>query len=359
MEKVTVHTGIPYPVLIGNGLLDQAGERTGEAVRGRHVMILADDGVAPLYLKRAEESFRQAGFRTESFVFPAGEAHKTLGTVEQALEAADAAGLTRSDLFAALGGGLTGDVTGLVAALYLRGVDFVQIPTTLLAMVDASVGGKTAVNLPGGKNLCGAFHQPRLVLCDPETLSTLPRAVYAEGMAEVIKHGALAGEDLLNQIRTGSDLTSLVAANVRFKSEIVSQDERESGLRQLLNLGHTFGHAVEKLTGYTIYHGEGVSLGLVIASRAAEDHGLCQAGVCEELKDLLRREGLPVTTRFSAAEVAHAALNDKKRRGDQITLVLPEARGRSRLVPVPVSELEAFIACCDGRITGMKEGIGA
>lgn len=353
MEKVTVGTAVPYEVLIGDGLLSEAGEAAARAVKGRRVMILTDDTVGPLYLERAEESFRQAGFRTSSFSFPEGEDHKILATVEKALEAADSAGLTRGDLFAALGGGIVGDVTGLTAALYLRGVDFIQIPTTLLAMVDASVGGKTAVNLRSGKNLCGAFHQPRLVLCDPSVLKTLSAPVYAEGMAEVIKHGALGGETLLNRIVSGGSMEALIAANVRFKSGIVSRDEKESGLRQLLNLGHTFGHAVEKLSGFSIYHGEGVAAGLMIAAWTAEQRGLCEPGVYAELKALLRREQLPVTTAFTAAEVAAAAMNDKKRRGDTITLVLPEKRGGSRLYPIPAAELEAFIACCDGEVTGV------
>ena len=358
METVSVNTGVPYEALIGPGLLDEAGSRTAAAVKGRHVMIMTDERVAPLYLERTEEAFRRAGFRAERFIFPAGEAHKTLGTVERALDAAEEAGLTRGDLFAALGGGLVGDVTGLTAALFLRGVDFVQIPTTLLAMVDASVGGKTAVNLAEGKNLCGAFHQPRLVLCDPDTLSTLPREVYAEGMAEVIKHGALAGEAMLNRIRAGGDLTALIAENVRFKSAVVSRDERESGLRQLLNLGHTFGHAAEKLTGFRIYHGEGVSVGLMIAAHTAEFRGLCEAGVRDELREMLEREGLPVTTRFTAAQIAGAALNDKKRRGDRITLILPERRGSSRLYPVAAAELADLIACCDGVVTAREGGVG-
>ena len=351
MEKVTVAAGVPYEVLIGEGLLSRAGELAAKAVKGRRVMILTDDTVGPLYLAQAEEAFRGAGFAVSSFSFPEGEGYKTLDTVEKALEAADAAGLTRGDLFAALGGGLVGDVTGLAAALYLRGVDFVQLPTTLLAMVDASVGGKTAVNLRAGKNLCGAFHQPRLVVCDPETLKTLPPPVRAEGMAEVVKHGALGGEALLNRIIAGGSPTGLIAANVRFKSSVVSRDEKESGLRQLLNLGHTFGHAVEKLSGFTIYHGEGVSVGLMIAAFAAEAHGLCEKGVYTELRTLLRRENLPVTTSFTAKEIAAAAMNDKKRRGDRITLVLPEKRGSSRLYPLPAAELEGFIACCDGEVT--------
>lgn len=352
MESVRIRTEPAYDALVGSGLLAEAGARTAAAVSGRSVFIAADEHVAPLYLEQVRESYEAAGFRTECFVFPAGEDAKCLETVERMLEAADRAELTRGDLFAALGGGVTGDLTGLAAALYQRGTDFVQIPTTLLAMVDASVGGKTAVNLKSGKNLCGAFHQPRLVLCDPETLKTLDRAVYAEGMAEVIKHGALSGGGLLDRIQKGESAESLIADNIRFKSEIVALDEREKGPRQLLNFGHTFGHALEKLNNYAIYHGEGVSTGMLIAAWTAEAQGLCQKGVYAELRALLAAQGLPVTTSFTAKQVAEAAMNDKKRRGNRVTLVLPEARGRCRLVPVETAQLGEMIECCDGEVTG-------
>ena len=351
MERVTIHTEPAYDALVGRGLLDRAGEEAAKVLRGKALLIVTDEHVAPLYLERVRASFGAAGFRAETFVIGCGEAWKTLATVEKVLEAADAAGLTRADFFCALGGGVVGDLTGLCAALYQRGVDFVQIPTTLLAMADASVGGKTAVNLPGGKNLCGAFHQPRLVLCDPDTLASLPAPVYAEGMAEVIKHGALGGGEMLDLIQSGGDMEQLIAENIRIKSRVVSEDEKESGVRQLLNLGHTFGHAIEKLNGYTIYHGEGVSVGMMIAACAAEKAGRCVPGVRAELREMLEKAGLPVTTPFSAAEVARAARNDKKRRGDRITVVLPAERGRCELVRLPVEELEGFIACCDGEVT--------
>ena len=352
MESVIIRTEPSYEALVGAGLLAEAGARTAALLKGRRVLIAADEHVAPLYMEKVRRSYDEAGFRTACFVFPAGEDAKTLETAERMLEAADRAHLTRSDVFAALGGGVTGDMTGLAAALYMRGTDFVQLPTTLLAMVDASVGGKTAVNLKSGKNLCGAFHQPRLVLCDTDTLDTLDRPVLAEGMAEVIKHGALSGGALLDRIRAGEDRKSLIADNIRFKNEIVSRDERENGLRQLLNFGHTFGHALEKLNQYAIYHGEGVSVGMLIAARTAERRGMCPEGVYAELKELLEREGLPSSTRFTADQVAEAAMNDKKRRGDTVTLVLPEARGRCRLAPTPAAELAELIRCCDGEVTG-------
>ena len=353
MESVRIRTGVPYDAVIGRGLLDRAGELSAEVLRTRHVMILADENVAPLYLGRTEESFRKAGFRTESHVFPAGEDRKTLETVEDMLLSADRHGMTRADAFIALGGGVTGDMAGLAAALYLRGIDFIQIPTTLLAMVDASVGGKTAVNLASGKNLCGAFHQPRLVICDPDTLKTLPGPILAEGMAEVIKHGAICSPALLDRIAAGADPGDLIADNIRIKSGIVSRDEKESGERKLLNFGHTFGHAAEKLSGFTIFHGEGVATGMMIAAFAAEHHGLCAPGVYRELKELLQKAKLPVTTGFPAAEIAENAMNDKKRAGDTITLVIPAERGRCILYPVPAGEVKDWISCCDGEVTGL------
>lgn len=353
MESVIIRTEPAYEAVVGRGLLAEAGERTAKAVHGRRVLVTADLNVAPLYLEEVCASFEKAGFRTNSFVFPAGEEAKTLQTVESMLEAAAEAELTRSDLFAALGGGVTGDMTGLGAALYQRGIDFVQMPTTLLAMVDASVGGKTAVNLSHGKNLCGAFHQPRLVICDTGTLNTLEKPVRAEGMAEMIKHGMLSGGPLLDRIEAGADPEELIAENIRFKSGIVEQDEKEHGARQLLNFGHTFGHGVEKLTGYSIYHGEGVSIGMMIAAFAAERHGICPEGVFSELRELLLRESLPVTTAYSAGEIAEAAMNDKKRRGDNMTLVVPEKRGTCRLITVPCGELAGWTECCDGTVTGV------
>ena len=353
MEKLTIPVDPAYDVLLGEGLLNRAGELTAGAVHGRHVMIVTDDGVAPLYLNAAVKSYEAAGFKVETFVFPAGEAQKSMRTAEELLLYADSTGITRSDLFAALGGGLTGDLTGFAAALYLRGVEYVQIPTTLLAMVDASVGGKTAVNLRTGKNLCGVFYQPRLVICDTAVLKTLSSPLYAEGMAEVIKYGAICDGELLDRITRGSDITGIIADCVRIKGEIVCRDVHDNGQRQLLNLGHTFGHALEKLNKYAIYHGEGVAVGMLIAAFAAEKHGICAGGVYRELKDVLSSHKLLVSTPFSAAEIAANAMNDKKRRGGTITLVLPSDRGRSILYPVPASDLFQFIACCDGEVTGV------
>ena len=351
MKKLTIAAKPPYDVLLGEGLLERSGALAARAVAGRRVLIVTEDRVAEPYLERTLRAFAAAGFQTAVFRFPGGEKNKTLATVEAALNAADAAGLTRRDLFAALGGGVVGDLTGLAAALYLRGVDYIQLPTTLLAMADACVGGKTGVNLPGGKNLCGAFHQPRLALCDTDTLKTLPLRIRAEGMAEVIKCGAVCAPELLDSVRCGAEEEELIAACIRVKGRFVALDERDQGQRQLLNLGHTFGHALEKLSGFSIWHGEGVSVGLAMAAWTAERRGLCEPGVYAELRGLLAAQGLPVTTAFSAGEIAAAAMNDKKRQGDALTLALPCRRGESRLYPLPAAELAGFIACCDGEVT--------
>ena len=353
MEKLTIRTHPPYDVLLGRGLLAQSGALAAQAVPGRRAMIVFDDRVTANCLQAVQASFAAAGFAVSHFSVAHGEDSKSLSTLADLLNAAVDAGLTREDLFAALGGGVVGDLAGFAAAVYLRGVDFVQLPTTLLAMVDACVGGKTAVNLPGGKNLCGAFHQPRLVICDPDTLSTLPPAVYAEGMAEIIKHGAICDEGLLDQVREGAPIEHLISASLRIKGELVCRDERDLGPRQLLNFGHTFGHALEKLNDYRIYHGEGVAVGMVIAAFAAEHHGLCAPGVCRELRALLTENRLPVTTPFNAAQIARCTREDKKRRGDSLTLVLPVSRGRCLLHPLPAEDLAAFTACCDGKVTGL------
>ena len=353
MECVDVRTSVEYKVIVGRGILEQAGSLAADLLKTRRVLVWADDVVGPLYLERVASSFRGAGFWVETGIFPAGEGWKRLPTVEGMLERADLCGMTRADAFIALGGGVTGDMVGLAAALYLRGIDFIQIPTTLLAMVDASVGGKTAVNLESGKNLCGAFHQPRMVICDPEVLKTLPEAILAEGMAEVIKHGAICSPALLDRIQAGADPGDLVADNIRIKSGIVSRDEKEHGERKLLNFGHTFGHAIEKLSGFSIFHGEGVAVGMMIAALAAERHGICTSGVYRELREMLMKAKLPVTTKFTAAEIAENAMNDKKRAGDTLTLVLPAERGRCMLYPVGAGELKEWIACCDGEVTGV------
>lgn len=355
MESLKINTAKSYNVFIGRGLMCRSGRLTAEALTGRNVVIVSDGNVAKLYLERVRDAYERAGFRTEAYVVRPDEGSKSIAVLGGLLEFAAAKGLTRSDIMVALGGGVVGDLTGLAAALYMRGIALVQMPTTLLAMVDSSVGGKTAVNLTAGKNLCGAFYQPDIVICDMDALTTLPRAIYAEGMAEVIKYGAICSEALLDAIQRGGDMQAIIRECIRIKGEIVSLDERDRGIRQILNYGHTFAHAIEKLNNFSIYHGEAVGVGMLIAAFSAQAAGICAQSVYCELKDMLEAQGLPVHTAFTAAQVAFSAMNDKKRQGARLTLILPQRRGKCVPHEIEADALEGFIAPCEGIVTGVKE----
>lgn len=347
MHTISIQTGRPYEVLVGRGLLAGLGELTAQACPlATRAALVSDDTVAMLYGEAAAAALAGAGLSVSRFAFPHGEENKTLSTYGRLLSFLARERLTRTDCIVALGGGVTGDLAGFAAATYLRGVDFVQAPTTLLAAVDASVGGKTAVDLPEGKNLVGAFHQPALVVCDTGTFATLPEEALACGMAELLKHGVIADEALFDSLAAGrpADLAAAVARSVEIKGQIVAGDERDNGTRQCLNLGHTAGHAVELLSGLTIPHGEAVAIGMALVARAAHATGRCAADVPARIEAALARNGLPVRCPFDAHALAGAVLSDKKRRGDTVTLVIPEAIGRCALCPTPVGALEAFFA---------------
>lgn len=346
MTTVTVRASRPYEVTIGRGLLDTVGRQAAGQWKGRSAAVVSDSTVAPLYLNRVKDSLERAGFRVHSFVFPAGEDQKNGGTYLKLLEFLAARRLTRADGLIALGGGVVGDLAGFAAATFLRGIGFLQLPTTLLAAVDSSVGGKTAIDLTNGKNLAGAFYQPQAVLCDLDTLDTLPAAVFADGCAEVIKYGMIGDPALLARLETvdfRADPEELVARCVAQKRDLVEQDEFDTGARQLLNLGHTLGHGVEACSGYTVSHGRAVAIGMTLVTRAAVAFGRCPAEVLPRLRRLLERYGLPDATAYSAQALYEKTLSDKKRSGDTISLVVPVAWGASQLVRIPVSELPAWI----------------
>lgn len=346
MTTVTVRASRPYEVTIGRGLLDTVGRQAAGQWKGRSAAVVSDSTVAPLYLNRVKDSLERAGFQVHSFVFPAGEDQKNGGTYLKLLEFLAARRLTRADGLIALGGGVVGDLAGFAAATFLRGIGFLQLPTTLLAAVDSSVGGKTAIDLTNGKNLAGAFYQPQAVLCDLDTLDTLPAEVFADGCAEVIKYGMIGDPDLLAQLETAdfrADPEELVARCVAQKRDLVEQDEFDTGARQLLNLGHTLGHGVEACSGYTVSHGRAVAIGMTLVTRAAVAFGRCPAEVLPRLRRLLERYGLPDATAYSAQALYEKTLSDKKRSGDTISLVVPVAWGTSQLVRIPVSELPAWI----------------
>lgn len=346
MTTVTVRASRPYEVTIGRGLLDTVGRQAAGQWKGRSAAVVSDSTVAPLYLNRVKDSLERAGFQVHSFVFPAGEDQKNGGTYLKLLEFLAARRLTRADGLIALGGGVVGDLAGFAAATFLRGIGFLQLPTTLLAAVDSSVGGKTAIDLTNGKNLAGAFYQPQAVLCDLDTLDTLPAEVFADGCAEVIKYGMIGDPALLARLETvdfRADPEELAARCVAQKRDLVEQDEFDTGARQLLNLGHTLGHGVEACSGYTVSHGRAVAIGMTLVTRAAVAFGRCPAEVLPRLRRLLERYGLPDATAYSAQALYEKTLSDKKRSGDTISLVVPIAWGASQLVRIPVSELPAWI----------------
>jgi len=342
MKCIRVSASREYDVLIGRGLLNELGERAGNIVRGRSCVVVSDSNVAPLYLGRAVASLREAGFQVGSFSFPAGEASKNGNTYLTLVNLLAQKKLTRADLLVALGGGVVGDLTGFAAATFLRGIACIQIPTTLLSCVDSSVGGKTAIDLPAGKNLVGAFYQPSLVLCDPDLLDSLPPVVFADGCAEVIKHGMLGRAALLQHLRekhAREDLEYVIAENVDMKRSVVEGDEFDTGRRQLLNLGHTFGHAIEALSRYEIPHGSAVAMGMHLITRAAVRKGFCPAEALVILDELLVRHDLPLHSPYDAQQLAQAALLDKKRSGQSLTLAVPCGVGETKLHTIDVSEL--------------------
>lgn len=346
MTTVKVTASTPYEVIIGTQLLDSCGALAKKVIKPCKVCIVTDDTVASLYLERVRSSFLREGFEVISFVFPHGEASKNTATLINLLEFLAKHRLTRSDCTVALGGGVVGDMCGFAAAVYLRGIKFIQIPTTLLAAVDSSVGGKTGVDLVAGKNLAGAFHQPSLVICDYSTLDTLPENIFADGCAEVIKYGVINDKAFFESLDVGirPQLEQVIAECVRNKREVVEEDEFDSGKRQLLNLGHTVGHAVEACSNFGISHGSAVAIGMATVMRAAVKFGICPESDLNSLICTLRREGLPTECPFGTDEIFEAATADKKRQGDKITLVVPYSIGDSRLVTMTLTELYDFIA---------------
>ena len=346
MTTIEVNASRNYKVEIGSGLLPSLGEKVAALGKVQKVCIVSETTVWPLYGPAADASLHAAGLEVCSFIFPAGEASKCGTTFLELLNFLAENRLTRSDVLVALGGGVVGDLTGFAAASFLRGIRFVQVPTTLLAAVDSSVGGKTAIDLPAGKNLAGAFCQPSLVLCDTDCLATLPEDIFRDGCAEVIKTAILFDEPLFMElVRDGLrfDRENVIAKCVAHKRDVVNADEFDRGARQLLNLGHTIGHGVEAMSDFTLSHGKSVAIGTAIVAKAAVAHGLCAQGTATRILWLLERFGLPTATHHTAAELAAMALSDKKRSGSTVNLIVPKTIGHCAIVPTPVSEIESFI----------------
>jgi 3-dehydroquinate synthase len=342
MLTVTVALGQrSYPIWIGAGLLNDHA-RWHAMLRGRHVLVISNTTVAPLYLQRVTQALH--GLHWATLLLDDGEAHKSFANVGRALAALGQLGATRDACVIALGGGVVGDLAGFSAACWMRGIDFLQMPTTLLAMVDSSVGGKTGVNLPAGKNLAGAFHQPRAVVADLDTLGTLPAREYCAGLAEVVKAAAIGDEAFFAWLaqhadalaaRDGTVLLETIARAVRYKADVVQRDETEQGERALLNFGHTFGHALETAGHYTaLLHGEGVAIGMLLAAQLAERLGMGTPAARERLQRLLQKLSLPVTLPPQTDAQALLALMrlDKKNTADTLRLILWRGTGHAEIV---------------------------
>lgn len=345
MQTVTVNASSSYPVHIGGGLLEQSGRLIAGATAARGCAVVTDSTVGPLYAQRVCASLQAAGFAVQMYTFPAGERSKNLATYGDILEFFARHRLTRSDVVIALGGGVTGDMAGFAAATYQRGVDYIQMPTTLLAAADSSVGGKTAVDLGAGKNLAGAFWQPKMVICDTDTFHTLPEDTFADGVAETVKHGLIADADFFRFLMSEDirgHIDDVVRRNVEIKAAVVNEDEFERGRRKILNFGHTLGHAVEKCSGFTITHGHAVAIGMVMASRAAEKMGFSPAGILDTVLACNRRFGLPTDCPYTAQEVYATATSDKKRSGGSIDVVVLKEIGRAETVRLDMEGLREF-----------------
>lgn len=346
MNTVTISASKKYDIHIGRNLLPTIGAEAKKLGKAEKVCIVSDTTVFPLYGSAAKDSLWKAGFTVSSFVFPAGEESKNGYTYLELLNYLAQQKLTRSDLIVALGGGVVGDLAGFAAASYLRGIRFIQVPTTLLAAVDSSVGGKTAIDLPAGKNLAGAFCQPSLVLCDIDTLDTLPDTVFQDGCAEVIKYGVLYDPMLFSHLEEKGldfDREAVITRCIQLKRDVVMEDEFDTGARMKLNLGHTIGHGVEAKSNFSVSHGRAVSIGMAIICRSAVKRNLCSEADAVRILSLLETFGLPIRTHYCAEDLYHFTLSDKKRSGSRVSLIIPHSIGDCAIVSTPVGTLKSFI----------------
>ena len=346
MKKITVSASRTYDVLVGKGILKDSGTLIRQAVSSGTAVLVTDDNVNALYGDEVENSLKNAGITVHRFVFPHGEQSKCLEVYGQLLNFMVSAGLTRSDVLIALGGGVVGDLGGFAAATYMRGIKLIQIPTTLIAMTDSSVGGKTAIDLPGGKNLCGSFYQPHLVICDTAAANTLTPEVFRDGCGEIIKYGLLNSPELLYHLEKnglGFDREYVIPLCVEMKRDIVCKDELDTGLRQLLNLGHTVGHAFEKLSGFTLSHGSAVAMGMAVMAESCANAGICSAECRDKTISLIEKFGFELHHGYDFDSVMNCVLSDKKRSGDRLTWVVIEDYGKSGLRNGSTSQFASFI----------------
>lgn len=330
-------------IYIENGLLSKVGELTKTVLKGKKIALISDTNVYPLYGENIKTQLENEGYKVFTYIFKAGEASKNTRELIKIVEFMAENELTREDGAVALGGGVCGDMVGFAASVFLRGIKFVQIPTSLLAQVDSSVGGKTAVDLPQGKNLCGAFHQPSLVIIDPDVLKTLSHHFFSDGMGEVIKYGCIKSASLFEKLESGDvkdNLTDIITECVSIKRQVVENDEKEHGERALLNFGHTCGHAIEKLWNFeTVSHGEAVAIGMVMITRAGENRGITEKGTTDRLIKVLEKNDLKISDTHTDEEIICAMNGDKKRTGTGIKFVMINKIGSSFINPIKYEDI--------------------
>ena len=341
MRRIKVKVRNGYEVFVGNDILKDIGTYIKITdSRIAKILLVSETNVAPLYLDRTKEYLESAGYEVLTYIYEAGEQHKNMDEVMKILSVLASNSFTRTDAVVALGGGVTTDMAGFAASIYLRGIKVIQIATTLLAQVDASVGGKTGVDLKEGKNLVGAFHQPSLVICDVDLLSTLSDELFAEGMAEVIKYAFISDKDLYIKLqnkltKTSHDLVDIVARCVELKAYVVEQDEHDNGLRQTLNFGHTIGHVIERDSNFTISHGNAVAMGMARISK--------NSSIYTDLINMLKLYDLPYENNDPVESLTSGIMNDKKKRGDKITIAYVSEIGKCELRTMDLEELKRYL----------------
>ncbi|MBR7123234.1 MAG: 3-dehydroquinate synthase [Oscillospiraceae bacterium] len=346
MKTVTITASKSYDVIVAPGIRNQISAYLSAISPKSTAVIVSDSNVWPLYGADMECNLRASGITTIHYVLPAGEASKNANTYLSILNFLAENHITRSDILIALGGGVVGDITGFAAATYLRGIPYVQVPTSLLAMVDSSVGGKTAIDLPSGKNLVGAFYQPSLVLCDTQMLDSLPDEIFRDGCGEVIKYGVLYDRELFMHLLDRGiqfDRETVISRCIELKRNVVADDEFDRGPRQMLNLGHTIGHGIELHSNFMISHGKAVALGMVIVSKAGSRLSICSQEARNSIMEAVKKFGLPTRTSINAHALYEAMLVDKKRSGNTINLIIPEEIGRCAICPTQIDNLKSFI----------------
>ncbi|HKL74054.1 MAG TPA: 3-dehydroquinate synthase [Clostridia bacterium] len=348
MKTIKVNASKTYDILLGNGIIDKIGTYLKEIIVCKKIVIVTDTNVNKLYGENVATKLKESGFEVFIYEFLAGEKSKNSATYLELIAFIAKNHLQRSDCLLALGGGVVGDITGFAAATYMRGIKYIQVPTTLLSIIDSSVGGKTGIDLPEGKNLLGAFYQPDRVIADTKLLTTLPYEEVKNGKGELIKYGILLGGELWELIEQCEDplkSEKMLSLCINYKRDIVEADEHENSVRKLLNLGHTAGHAIEKLTNYVLPHGECVALGIAIIIRASLKRGDLSLTSYNKIMSVLVAENMPITTEIDEKTIIDAALNDKKRQGNELTMVVVKDIGKCVMENVPIEKLGEYFIC--------------